>query len=232
MSEATEPTVGLPPPPDPDLDLFRRARGGDFAAFEELVGRFQHRVYGLAVRMLGEPHDAEDVVQQTFLSLVEHLRDFREESAVAAWVLRIATNHALKLLRKRRGLPTVPLDTHPGGPDEGYADVPHPEFIAPWRDDPADLAARSEVRALIDRALSELDAKYRAAFVLRDVEGFSVRETADLLGISEANVKVRLLRARLALRERLTRVLGNEAARVFPDHRHDPNDPHRGDNHE
>jgi RNA polymerase sigma-70 factor (ECF subfamily) len=215
MSEPTDP----PPPADPDLDLLRRARVGDFVAFEQLVGRFQGRVYGLAYRVLGEPHDAEDVTQQTFLSLVEHLRGFREESAVAAWVLRIAANHALKLLRKRRGLPTVPL-AEPGGEDEGYADVPHPEFIAPWRDDPADLAERHEVRGLIDRALAELDDKYRAVFVLRDVEGLSVREAAELLGISEANVKVRLLRARLALREKLTRVLGDEAARVYPDHRH------------
>jgi RNA polymerase sigma-70 factor (ECF subfamily) len=205
------------PPADPDLDLLRQARAGDFAAFEALVGRLQGRVYGLAYRMLGSPHDADDVTQQTFLSLVEHLRDFREESAVAGWVLRIAANHALKLLHKRRGLPTVPL-TDPG--EEGYAGLPHPEVIAPWRDDPARLAARQEVRGLIDRALAELDDKYRAVFVLRDIEGLSVKEAADLLGISEANVKVRLLRARLALREKLTRVLGDEAARVVPDHRH------------
>ncbi len=204
---------------DPDREIVRRAQAGDFAAFEELVGRFQSRVYGLAYRMLGEPHDAEDVTQQTFLSLVEHLRDFRGESVVAAWVLRIAANHALKLLRKRRGLPTVPL-TDPSGTQEGYGDVPHPEFIAPWRDDPADLAERHEIRELIDRVLADLDEKYRAVFVLRDVEGFSIQESANLLGISEANVKVRLLRARLALREQLTRVLGDEAARVFPDHEH------------
>jgi RNA polymerase sigma-70 factor (ECF subfamily) len=169
--------------------------------------------------MLGMSHDAEDVTQLTFLSMVEHFQVFREESAVAAWVLRIAANHALKLLRKRRGLPTIPL-TDPVDEDKDYASVPHPEVIAPWRDDPADLAHRHEVRGLIDRALAELDDKYRAVFVLRDVEGFSVRETADLLGISETNVKVRLLRARLALRERLTHVLGDETARVFPSHRH------------
>jgi RNA polymerase sigma-70 factor (ECF subfamily) len=205
--------------PDPDLDLVRRARAGEFAAFEELVRRFQDRVYALAYRIVGESHDAEDVAQQTFLSLVEHLRDFRGESAVAGWVLRIAANHALKLLRKRRGLPTVPL-ADGGDPDDSYATVPHPEFIAPWRDDPADLVQRREVRELIDRALVDLDEKYRVVFVLRDVEGFSVKETADVLGLTESAVKVRLLRARLALRERLTRVLGDEAARVFPDHRH------------
>jgi RNA polymerase sigma-70 factor (ECF subfamily) len=203
-------------PADPDRPLLDRARAGDFAAFEELVGRFQPRVYGLALRILGGSHDAEDVVQQTFLSLIEHLGDFRGESAVAAWVLRIAANHALKLLRKRRGLPTVPL----ADSDETFADVPHPQYIAPWRDDPADLAARHETRELIDRALAGLDAKYRAVFVLRDVEGFSVKETAELLDISEPNVKVRLLRARLALRELLTRELGDESARVRPHAHH------------
>jgi len=218
---------------DPDLDLLRRARAGDFASFEQLVGQLQDRVYGLAFRMLGESHDAEDVAQQTFLSLVEHLKDYREESAVAGWVLRIAATHALKLLRKRRGLPTVPL-SEPGGV-EGYSDVPHPEFIAHWRDDPADLAEQREVRVLIDQALGELDDKYRTVFVLRDIEGFSVKETADLLEISEANVKARLLRARLALRERLTRVFGDETARVFSDHSHTettPTAPRGGHRHE
>lgn len=210
----------MTPPPataaDPDLALAHRARAGDYAAFEELVGRLQPRVYGLALRILGESHDAEDVTQQTFLSLVEHLGEFRGESAVGGWVLRIAANHALKLLRKRRGLPTVPL----AEADDGYADLPHPQYIAPWRDDPAALAGRHETRELIDRALAELDDKHRAVFVLRDVEGFPVTETADLLGISEANVKVRLLRARLALREKLTRTLGDEAARARPHAHH------------
>ncbi|MBN9121379.1 MAG: sigma-70 family RNA polymerase sigma factor [Planctomycetes bacterium] len=162
------------PNADPHLEVVRRAQAGDFAAFEELVGRFQDRVYALALRIVGEAHDAEDVAQQTFLSLVEHLRDFRGESAVAGWVLRIAANHALKLLRKRRGLPTVD-PVRAGTADEGYADVPHPEFIAPWRDDPVDLAARREVRELIERSLAELDEKYRVVFVLRDVEGFSIK---------------------------------------------------------
>jgi RNA polymerase sigma-70 factor (ECF subfamily) len=205
------------PPSDPDLEIVHRAQGGDFAAFEELVGRFQNRVYALARRIVGEAHDAEDITQQTFLSLIEHLRDFRGESGVAGWILRIATNHALKMLRKRRGLPTVPLVE---ADDEGYAGIPHPNFIAPWRDDPADIAARHEVRELIDQALAELDEKYRHVFVLRDIEGFSIKETAESLGLTESAVKVRLLRARLALRERLTRVLGDETARVFPDHRH------------
>ena len=211
IASASTPSV------DPHRALVERARSGDFAAFEELVRLFQDRVYALARRIVGEEHDAEDITQQTFLSLIEHLRDFRGESAVAGWILRIATNHALKLLRKRRGLPTLPLVE---ADDEGHANIPHPEFIAPWRSDPTELASQREIRDLIDRALAELDEKYRVVFVLRDVEGFSTQETAETLGLTESAVKVRLLRARLALRERLTRVLGDEAARVFPDHMH------------
>ncbi|TXT32232.1 MAG: RNA polymerase sigma-70 factor ECF subfamily [Planctomycetota bacterium] len=152
---------------------------------------------------------------------MDHLGDFREESSVATWILRIATNHALKVLRKRRGLPTVSLDAPAGDGEESYATLPHPEFIAQWRDEPGQLAQQREVRQLIETALDELPEKYRVVFVLRDVEGLSVKETAEALGLSESNVKVRLLRARLDLRERLTRVLGDEATRMFPSHDHD-----------
>jgi RNA polymerase sigma-70 factor, ECF subfamily len=204
-----------------DLALLRQASGGDFEAFSTLVERFQRRVFAVARRIVGDQHDAEDVTQQTFLSVLDHLGDFREESSVATWILRIATNHALKVLRKRRGLPRVSLDAPTGDGDDSYATLPHPEFIAQWRDEPARLAQQQEVRQLIDTALDELPEKYRVVFVLRDVEGLSVKETAEALGLTEANVKVRLLRARLDLRERLTRALGDEATRMFPSHDHD-----------
>ncbi|HVK07713.1 MAG TPA: sigma-70 family RNA polymerase sigma factor [Gemmataceae bacterium] len=205
------------PPPDDDLGLFRRAQAGDYTAFEALVGRLQGRVYGLAYRILGQAQDAEDVVQQTFLSVIEHLDAFRGESAVATWVLRIATNFALKALRTKRGRPTVPLDA---GPDDTYAAVPHPDFIAEWRDTPDALAERADLRAFLDRAVAELDDKHRVVFVLRDLEGLSTDETAGALGLSVANVKVRLLRARMQLRERLTRAFGDGATRVRPAHDH------------
>jgi RNA polymerase sigma-70 factor (ECF subfamily) len=200
-----------------DLGLVRRAQTGDFTAFEQLVSRFQGRVYGVAYRILGSTHDAEDVVQQTFISLIEHIDSFRGDAAVATWVLRIATNFALKILRKRKGLPTVPLDAG----DETYASVPHPEYIAAWREPPDALAERAELRELLDRAIAELDEKYRTVFVLRDIEGLSTEETADVLGLSASNVKVRLLRARMQLREKLTREFGDEATRVEPDHTHE-----------
>jgi RNA polymerase sigma-70 factor (ECF subfamily) len=202
-----------------ERDLLRRARAGELKAFEILVDRFQGRVFGLARRILGQEQDAEDAAQLTFLSVLEHLKDFREESSLATWILRIAANHALKILRKRRGLPTVPLATA-DDPEDSYGRMPHPEFIAQWRDSPESLAQRAEVRRLIEEALAELDEKYRLVFLLRDVEELSTRETAQLLDLTEANVKVRLLRARLLLRERLTRALGDEATRLIPDHAH------------
>lgn len=198
-----------------DLALLRLAQTGDFAAFEGLVVRLQGRVYSVAYRILGQAADAEDVVQQTFLSLIEHLDSFRGESTVLSWVLRIATNFALKILRKRRGLPTVTLES-----EESYANIPHPDYVASWRDPPERLLETAELRQLLDSAISELDDKYRTVFVLRDIEGFSTQETSATLNISESNVKVRLLRARMQLRERLTKELGDEMTRVQPDHRH------------
>lgn len=204
-----------------DEQLQQQAASGDFVAFQELISRFQSRVFRVARRIVGNQHDAEDVTQLTFLSVMDHLDDFRKESGVATWILRIATNHALKVLRKRRGLPTVSLDAPVGDAEDSYATLPHPEFIAQWRDEPSRLAQQREVRQLIETALEELPEKYRVVFVLRDVEGLSVKETAEALGLSESNVKVRLLRARLDLRERLTRALGDEATRMFPRHDHD-----------
>jgi RNA polymerase sigma-70 factor (ECF subfamily) len=117
-------------------------------------------------------------------------------------------------------LPTVSLETV-ADPDDSSVTLPHPEYIAQWRDNPEDLAQRAEVRQLVEQALTDLDDKYRVVFVLRDIEGLTVKETAEVLGLSESNIKGRLLRARLQLRERLTRALGDEATRMFPTHAHE-----------
>jgi len=167
------------------------------------------------MRILRQRQDAEDATQQTFLKVMENLDKFREEASVATWVLRIATNHALTMLRKRRTERNVPLDVASPA-DDTQQTLPHPEFIAYWKNNPADLAERSEVKQMLNVALEELDEKYRIVFTLRDIEQFSTRETAELLGITENNVKVRLLRARLQLRERLTHALGDERTRVEP----------------
>jgi RNA polymerase sigma-70 factor (ECF subfamily) len=99
-----------------DETLIQLSAGGDFTAFQNLVARYQSRVFGLAYRIVGRLEDAEDVSQLTFLSLIEHIQSFRGESSAATWILRIASNHALKVLRKKRGLPTVSFDD--SGADE------------------------------------------------------------------------------------------------------------------
>ncbi len=206
-------------PIDDDRELVHRAQKGDFEAFESLVALYERRIYSLAMRIVRQQQDAEEVVQQTFLSIVEHLGEFREEARFSTWLMRIATNHALLLLRKRSRRRTVPL-ADDRGQSEDYQDVPRPEFIAKWRETPEQIASQHETQRLLAQALDELDDKYRLVFLLRDVEGLSTTETAETLGITEANVKVRLLRARLMLRERLTREFGDEASRVVPDHDH------------
>jgi RNA polymerase sigma-70 factor (ECF subfamily) len=201
-------------PETPDTELVRRAQSGELEAFEALTSRHEQRVYALAMRMLRQEHDAEDVTQQTFLSVLENLGGFRGEASFSTWVLRIASHAALKIIRKRKGLNTVSLE-EATEPSENSDSIPHPEFIADWRQSPEHLVERNEVRRLLDDALTRLDDKHRLVFLLRDVEGLSIQETAEALDLSEANVKVRLLRARLQLREELTRVLGDPERRLI-----------------
>jgi len=196
-----------------DAELVQRARAGELDAFEALTNRYERRVYSLALRMLHHEQDAEDVTQQTFLSALENLNGFRGDAAFATWLLRIATYAALKIIRKRKGLDTVSLEEATEAAD-GYDAIPHPEYIADWRQSPEQLVHKNEVRRLLDEALAKLDEKHRLVFLLRDVEGLSVKETAGALGLSEANTKVRLLRARLQLREELTRTLGDPRRRL------------------
>jgi RNA polymerase sigma-70 factor (ECF subfamily) len=225
-------------PETSDDELVRRAKSGGLEAFEALTSRYEQRVYALAMRMLRQEQDAEDVTQQTFLSVLENLEGFRgsareiplsgmaagagppisrAEASFAAWVLRIASHAALKIIRKRKGLNTVSLEEATEG-SENMNSVPHPEFIADWRQSPERLVERNEIRRLLDDALTRLDEKHRLVFLLRDVEGLSIHETAAALDLSEANVKVRLLRARLQLREELTRVLGDPERRLTRTH--------------
>lgn len=204
-----------------DLELVNRARAGELDAFEALTTRYEQRVFSLAMGMLRQEEDAEDVTQQTFLSALEGLNGFRGEASFATWLFRIATHAALKVIRKRKGLKTVSLEEAVEGTDS-VDSVPHPAFIADWRESPEQLVPRREIQRLLDKALAQLDEKHRLVFLLRDVEGFSIKETAEALGLSEANTKVRLLRARLQLREQLTRALGDPDKQVVRgrDHAH------------
>jgi RNA polymerase sigma-70 factor, ECF subfamily len=212
-------TISSSYPELPDTELVARAQAGDLDAFETLTTRHEQRIYSIAFRILRHEQDAEDVTQQTFLSALEGLAGFRGESGFATWLLRIATHAALKVIRKRKGLDTVSLEEATEN-REDHGSIPHPEYIADWRQSPEELVHRGEVQDLLERALANLDEKHRLVFLLRDVEGLSVKETAAALGISEANVKVRLLRARLQLREQLTRTLGDPTRRLVRTHDH------------
>ena len=188
-----------------DDDLVALAARGDVAAFSELVQRHQEKVYALALRLLRDPADAEEVVQETFLAALEKLPGFRGEAAFTTWLHRVAANGALMRLRRRRRAPEVateqPLeellprfDAH-GRIDSG---VRHD-----WSKRADEQLADREVRLAIEEAVQNLPEDYRIVFLLRDVEGLSSEEMAGLLGISVAAVKSRLHRARLALREKL-----------------------------
>lgn len=210
---------------DEDAALVERARAGDFEAFERLAARHERRLYAVAMGIVRRREDAEDVVQTALLKALEHLPGFRGDAAFGTWVTRIATNAALHILRARRSAPVAGATGGGGGAGaDGEGGLPLPEFIAPWRDDPVRTVEAKELRGILDRAAGKLPEKLRLVFVLRDVAELSTRETADALGLSVANVKVRLLRARLILREELTRVFGDEAARVERPlhHRHEP----------
>ena len=206
--------INSDPPAAQDTELVQRAKAGDLEAFEALTNRYERQVFSLALRIVRQEQDAEDVTQQTFLSAMENLEGFRGEARFATWLSRIATHAALKILRKRKGLEMISLEEVTEAPDN-WDVVPHPEYIADWRQSPEELVHKNEIRRLLDDALEQLDEKHRLVFLLRDVEGLSVKETAEALGLTESNTKVRLLRARLQLRETLTRTLGDPDRRLI-----------------
>jgi RNA polymerase sigma-70 factor (ECF subfamily) len=185
---------------DNDAALVQAAQQGDKRAFAHLVQKYEQRVYNLARRMMRDPQDAEDVLQETFISVYRHLNEFQGDSSFSTWLYRIATNASLMKLRARKDL-TVSLDA-PVESDEGESAMPRE--IVDWSVTPEEALLNSEVRAQMDAAVAELPETMRAVFVLRDIEGLSVQETAEVLGISVPNVKTRLHRARMMLRERLS----------------------------
>lgn len=206
-----------PPPlsssPPLDGDLAQRARAGDRAAFQTLVERHQDRVYGLALRLLRDPGEAEEVVQEAFLAAFEKLPDFRGASAFGTWIFRIAANAALMRLRKRKRSPeSVPgeaaIDELLPRFDEGgrlaTASVPRHD----WSKRADEQLADRQVREAIERAVENLPDESRIVFLLKDVDGLSGEAIGELLGLSVPAVKSRLHRARLALRRALEDVFG------------------------
>ncbi len=182
---------------DFSLEALRR---GDPLEFARLVDAYSGMIYRLAKRILQNPQDAEDILQETFIKAYNALPRFDGRSRLSTWLYRIATNEALMLLRKKRP-PTVSVDS-PGGNDAD--DDGLPLQIVDWCCLPESELMSEEARRHLERSIEALPETLKTVFVLRELEGLSVRETAQVLEISEAAVKTRLHRARLALREALT----------------------------
>jgi len=189
-----------------DLDLVALAAGGDGSAFGQLVVRHQDRVYAVAMHLLRDASEAEEVVQETFLAALEKLGGFRGDAAFTTWLHRVAANAALMRLRKRRRAPDALADEPveellPRFDAQGHLVLEGPSHD--WSKRADEQLADRQVRQAVEQAVQNLPEDYRIVFLLRDVEGLSSEAMADLLGISVAAVKSRLHRARLALRAKL-----------------------------
>lgn len=190
--------------------LIERAKNGDKAAFAQLVNTYSDRIYNLALRILRKKEDAEDVLQETFLTVLEKLNTFDGRSSFFTWIYRIATNASLMRLRKKKVV-FQELSDH----SDFQENVESRVFID-WTQDPAANVFTGEVKTKIDEAINKLSDIYRSVFVLRDIEGLSIKETSAILGITEENVKIRLRRARQFLRDYLSdyfdeRIVDNNA---------------------
>jgi len=183
-----------------ELALVRAAKAGDMQAFEELVKRYDRNIFRIAQHITQNREDAEDVVQEAFLKAYGNLEHFQEQSKFYTWLVRIAVNEALMKLRRRRPERTVSLDE-----DVKTEEDSMPREVADWAPNPEQQYKQAELREILTKTIQGLPASFRTVFVLRDVEGLSTEETAEALGLSIPAVKSRLLRARLQLRERLSK---------------------------
>lgn len=182
--------------------LVTEAKAGSYEAFEELVNRYEKKIYRLGLNLTGNPEDAEDMLQETFLKAFEHLPDFREDARFYTWIVRIAINQGLMKLRKRRSSKEVQMEDISN--DDGEV---IPREFADWRRNPEQELERTELETILQNAARALPMTFRTVFFLRDVEGLSTEETAEMLNLSEGAVKARLFRARLRLREELSKIL-------------------------
>lgn len=184
----------------PDLALVERVRAGDLAAYDTLVRKYERQIFRIAQHITQNREDAEDVMQDAFLKAYEKLDQFQGNAKFYTWLVRIAVNESLMRLRKRRTSKTVSMDedlvTEEGSVPRDFAD---------WAPNPEQNYDNSELSDILLRTINGLPRGFRVVFVLRDVENLSTEETAEALGLSIPAVKSRLLRARLQLRERLSR---------------------------
>ena len=194
---------------DSDLDLVHASKNGDVAAFEQLVKRYDRKLFRIAQSVTHNREDSQDVVQETFLKAYQHLAEFRGDSQFSTWLIRITLNQSLMKLRKQRRTREVSLD------EDFQADGDMlPMKVTDWAPNPEQLYRACELRDILRKTLAELRTSLRTVFVLQDLEGLSTDQTAQVLNLSHSAVKSRLWRARLQLRERLNKYFGKQTDSV------------------
>lgn len=193
-----------------DEELVERVKAGDSEAFPQLVKKYNRRILRVGRNITNNDEDAEDVLQETFMKAYTHLNTFQGNSKFYTWLVRIAMNEALMKLRKRKGDKIVSLDEQL---DTGEDTITRE--IAVWEGNPEDRFSQEELRSILDKTVTSLPESFRSVFMLRDVEELSTEETAEILNLSIPAVKSRLLRARLQLREKLTRVFKRKGEDAF-----------------
>lgn len=188
-----------------EQDFIKRLKARDEAALEELMAQYETKVFGLALRMTGSRQDAEEILQDVFLTVFQKIDGFRGDSKLSSWIYRIATNVSLMKLRKHSKFPEVPLEEElgPRMTEEGMIAEP----VVDWSKLPDEELLRKELLHRVDEALQLLPPDYRSVFVLRDIEEYSAEEASQILRISISALKSRLHRARLFLRKELAEYL-------------------------
>jgi RNA polymerase sigma-70 factor (ECF subfamily) len=194
-----QPVVGQDEP-HPDVALVAQVRSGDIAAYDTLVRKYERQIFRIAQHITQNREDAEDVMQDAFLKAYEKLDQFQGNSKFYTWLVRIAVNESLMRLRKRRTGRMVSIDE-----DLETEEGTVPRDLADWATDPEQNYTQTELGKILEKTIKGLPPGFKVVFELRDVQGLSTEDTAEALGLSVPAVKSRLLRARLQLRERLSR---------------------------
>ena len=188
---------------DQDLVLVHACKSGNAAAFEELVKRYDTKLFRIAQHITHNREDAQDAVQEAFLKVFRKLTQFQENSKFSTWLTRITVNESLMKLRKQRHNKEFSIDNNFESEDHSLTSE-----LADWARNPEELYRGFELRNILRSELQELQPGLRVVFVLRDIEGLSTEETAEVLESTPVAVKARLWRARLKLRERLSKYFG------------------------
>jgi RNA polymerase sigma-70 factor, ECF subfamily len=192
---------------DKDFDLIQAINSGEVDKFQDLVKRYEAKLYNFSLRMCRDPSDAEDMIQDTFLNVFRYLKNFRHETKFKNWLYKVAASTCFKKRRKSKFAPDKELSLEEFLPKD---ETEKPDHVPQWALMPLDKLLNEELAGVINKAIITLPKKYRMVILLRDIEGFSTTETAQILNLSPSNVKVRLHRSRLYLRDKLKGYFEND----------------------